>query len=367
MTISQKIAQDIKKLIDSKELKGGEKIPSVSELRKRYHVSHVTVLRAYTELAEQQYILMKKGQGYFVKCATPPENTLLELGVIGCFIRPLRAETETDNYFNRINLGVQQECAARRIHWLNLHSLSVLNQWPVTESAIQQIEPDILAFSKQVDGFLLDERIPDAMIENLQKFTGKPMLLVNRRAPLPMDSVGPANCRNMWNAMDLAVKMGYDTFLYLCCGNTLFNCIELQQSFLEYVQMHPEYKERTFFIQDCSIVPWETTERQMDAHLKRLLSDKGRILVIAESGSSSEYVIRHLEKSGMEPGKKVGVLSALDYGYSKTLSPQPTALRSNPEAIGRLAVEKLLSRIACASLPYTHFTPEPDISLSETL
>ena len=60
MTIYQQIAQDIKKAIDSREMKAGDKIPSVSELRKHYQVSHITVLRAYTELTEQKYIQMKK-------------------------------------------------------------------------------------------------------------------------------------------------------------------------------------------------------------------------------------------------------------------------------------------------------------------
>ena len=46
MTIYQQIAQDIKKAIDSREMKAGDKIPSVSELRKHYQVSHITVLRA---------------------------------------------------------------------------------------------------------------------------------------------------------------------------------------------------------------------------------------------------------------------------------------------------------------------------------
>ena len=47
MTIYQQIAQDIKKAIDSREMKAGDKIPSVSELRKHYQVSHITALRVY--------------------------------------------------------------------------------------------------------------------------------------------------------------------------------------------------------------------------------------------------------------------------------------------------------------------------------
>ena len=367
MTIYQQIAQDIKKAIDSREMKAGDKIPSVSELRKHYQVSHITVLRAYTELTEQKYIQMKKGQGYFVRNMQQPRNMTLEHGVIGCFLRPLRPETETDNFFNRINLGVQLECASRRIHWLNLHSLSVLNQWPATENAVQQIEPEMIAFAGQVDGLLIDERIPDAMIENLRKLTSKPMLLVNRRTALPIDSVGPPNRQNMWNGMDLTVRMGYDTFLYLCSGNSLYNCIELQRSFLEYLESHPACKERTSFIQDCCIVSWEETARKMDAALDRIVPDARRVLVIAEAGSSCECAAHHLKKRGFELGKKIGLLSALDFGYHRTLSPQPAALRSNPEAIGRLAVEKLLTRIAYASLPPGHFMPEPDMSLHETL
>ena len=105
----------------------------------------------------------------------------------------------------------------------------------------------------------------------------------------------------------------------------------------------------------------------MDAAMDRILPDARRVLVIAEAGSSCECAAHHLKKRGFELGKKIGLLSALDFGYHRMLSPQPAALRSNPEAIGRLAVEKLLTRIAYASLPPGHFMPEPDMSLHETL
>ena len=366
MSIYRKIAQDLRQAIDRGELKAGEKIPSVSELRKRYQVSHITALRACTELAKQNYILMRKGQGYFVGNSNPAKTMTLEHGVIGCFLRPLRPETEHDNFFNRINLGVQLECVDRRLNWLNLHCLSVLKSPPM-ESAIRQIEPDLLAHADQVDGFLLDERIPDFMIENIRKFTGKPIMLVNRRAEGGIDSAGPANRRNLRNGMNLAIRMGYDTFLYLNSGSSAYNCIEIRQSFEEYLEEHPDCAKRTSFIRDCSLVPMEETIQGIDAALDQNLPGARRMLILAESGSCCEQVIRHLEKRGFEPGKKIGLLAAMDYGYRKNLSPQPAALCTNPEAIGRLAVEKLLARITCPAQPPEHFTPEPDICFGETI
>lgn len=60
----------IKGLINSGEIKKGDKIPSENELCQKYNVSRITVRNALSQLEEEGYIIKKQGKGSF---ATKPK------------------------------------------------------------------------------------------------------------------------------------------------------------------------------------------------------------------------------------------------------------------------------------------------------
>ena len=59
----QKIIDELRAEIESGALKTGDRIPTVNELRGRYEVSHITVLRAYRELQDAGFIV-QQGKRY---------------------------------------------------------------------------------------------------------------------------------------------------------------------------------------------------------------------------------------------------------------------------------------------------------------
>lgn len=69
------LADRINRQIVSKELKAGEKLPSVREMGIKYSVNPNTIQRTYSELEREGILETKRGQGTFV---TEQEDRLVQ-------------------------------------------------------------------------------------------------------------------------------------------------------------------------------------------------------------------------------------------------------------------------------------------------
>lgn len=65
--IYQQIVEELKQKILSKELIGGDLLPSIRTLAKDLKISNITTKRAYEELEKQGFIESNSTRGYFVK------------------------------------------------------------------------------------------------------------------------------------------------------------------------------------------------------------------------------------------------------------------------------------------------------------
>jgi GntR family transcriptional regulator len=70
------VADRINRQIVSKELKAGEKLPSVRDMGIKYSVNPNTIQRTYSELEREGILETKRGQGTFV---TEQEDRLVQL------------------------------------------------------------------------------------------------------------------------------------------------------------------------------------------------------------------------------------------------------------------------------------------------
>ena len=61
------IAENIKKLINSRIIKDGDKLPPIRELSKALKVNNVTVVNCYNKLVSEGYAYQKMGSGTFAK------------------------------------------------------------------------------------------------------------------------------------------------------------------------------------------------------------------------------------------------------------------------------------------------------------
>ncbi|MFG2169474.1 winged helix-turn-helix domain-containing protein [Micromonospora chersina] len=70
-----RIADDVIADVRSNKLTPGDKLPSISELREKYNVSHGTVQMAYARLEALRIIRRQQGKGVFV---TDPKTWMRE-------------------------------------------------------------------------------------------------------------------------------------------------------------------------------------------------------------------------------------------------------------------------------------------------
>lgn len=69
---------NIKKMIESEQLKEGEKLPSIRSLAKELNVNNITVVNAYNLLEKEGYIFSVKGSGTYVRYGNYDEPQYLE-------------------------------------------------------------------------------------------------------------------------------------------------------------------------------------------------------------------------------------------------------------------------------------------------
>ncbi len=369
MNIYQRIATDIKSDIESQALKFGDKVPSVNDLRERYGVSHMTVLKAYKELSDLRLIAPKSGQGYYVGGSiSSPQSS--RCSVIANFVRPLREFNEHDNYFNLINLGIQQACGNNRVNLLNFHCTAVLNQWPISSTSMQNIKNEMIACIDQVDGYLIDERIPDSIVEEVMKFTGKPMMILNRRTALPLDSVSPPNRENLIHLMSLVKRLSYDYVIFMrsgTYGKVSDNYHEIFELFKAYVEQDADLYNQYTVLDDCSLLPFEQTGQKLSAVVKEQRAAGRKILILTDTGSTCRALFERPWENDTAFGNGLGLCAGFDIGFSPRIYPLLATLRTKAEEIGQLAVEKLMRRFVPEPIEPERFSPKSEVYIGETL
>jgi DNA-binding LacI/PurR family transcriptional regulator len=362
----KRITNDIKGLIDTGSLLPGDKIPSVNMLKEQYGVSHITAMKVYQELSKDNYVSQKRGRGYFVR-DTESFKQVKRTGNIGNFIRPLREYCQEDNYFNDINCGIQDSCCAQRVNLLSSHSTLPLNHMPINRAALGHIEQSMLECISHVDGYLVDERIPDDIVAKVMQQSGKPVVIVNRTTELTTDSITPANRQGVRQVLDVALRMGYNKFILARPGNRTSNNIERYESFMEFIKASAIDAANYQVVDNCSIAPWNETIPLVIAAIKKLQS-VGRTLFISCCDSYARQVCNFLVEQKQLPGKDVGMLCCEGFGFSRLNKPEIAAVQSQPFEMGKLAVKTLLSRLNPDNFTASgNITPEPTFSFGETL
>jgi DNA-binding LacI/PurR family transcriptional regulator len=362
----RRITSDIKSLIDSGSLHPGDKIPSVNVLKEQYGVSHITAMKVYQELSKDNYVTQKRGRGYFVRDAESFKQ-VKRTGNIGNFIRPLREYCLEDNYFNDINCGIQDSCCSQRINLWSSHSTLPLNHMPINQAALGHIEHAMLDCIDQVDGYLVDERIPDDIIAKVIQQSSKPVVIVNRTTELKADSITPANRQGVLQALDVALRMGYSKFILARPGNRVSNNVERYEAFMEFIKASSIDVDSYQVIDDCSIVPWDETIPLIVAGVKKF-QPVGRTLFISCGDAYARQLCNTFQKMNLQPGKDLGILCCEGFGFSKLNKPEIAAVQSQPVEMGKLAVKTLLNRLNHDNFTTPgNVTPEPTFTFGETL
>ena len=361
----KKISEDIRQSIDNGQLTPGSKIPSVNKLREAYGVSHITALRAYKELSNANYIERQKGKGYFVRNHFLKKTIMT--GVIGSFIRPLRDFRMDDNYFNDINYGIQSECCVKRINLLRPHSLGVLHQYLPSEEGLTEIKRTMLNIADSIDGFLIDERIPDSVVSEVTEKTGKPAVIVNRHSTLQVDTVGPNDQGGILDALEKTARIGYTQFIF-CASGIKNSCFSNRlKAFKEFAANNNISSSQTGIIDNCSIVSMEESFAAI-RNMYKNKSAKGKTLIVSETDSIARGLVTSFANINVTAGKDVGILGFGGLGFASNFKPQLSTIEVDPAGIGTLAVKILMKRISSEEyLKPKYYFPKSKFAFGETI
>lgn len=336
MNLYQKIGDDLRKEIASGQLKPGDKILSISEMKEKYKVSQITALRVYRELSADQLIVCRHGQGYFVCDNTPKPKTIF--GRFACFTRTMRPTQNDDNYFNEINIGIQIEAGNRRIDLLLPHNAMLLDAYLPSQEMLADLKKTMLACSDFIDGYLLDERISDEIIREVIEITKKPAVVINRHTDLPINMVYPDNRNGVLTIYEMGRRMGYTQFIFCAKGD--------RQSYADYNSFARDAEFRKLIVdenhellENCLVVPREIYLKKIEeAYLRH--HKRGRVLLICTTDILAADLVAHFFPDG-KSRNDLGI-AGIDGLPIRTLRrPTISSMKIDTLSIGKKAVEVL--------------------------
>jgi DNA-binding LacI/PurR family transcriptional regulator len=367
IAIYKQIASDIRREIDNGNLKPDDQIMSISQLREKYDISHVTALKVFKELNQEGYITASKGKGYFVANRESTGGGGRKTGTIGLFIRPLREYSNNDNFFNDINYGIVSECGRMRLNFIGSHCTAALNSKSPETAALAEIKRIMLNMSEQVDGYLVDKRVPDEIINEVKQKTGKSMVVICRNSDLDIDCVVPEYRQGPKEIIAMMLRLGYNYFIVGKSGIEGIDTNERGDYYKSLLRDNGIENAQISEFNDYYLKPLEETCNVVKNILKKQLKNH-KVGILTGSDAIARDLCEYLIKKGYTPGREFGIASYGNYGYAKNNSPAMTTVDVFPEKIGAMAVKLLSERISNGRYaPYKEYSPESAFVFGETI
>lgn len=362
------IKDEIKDLINTGKLKEGDKIPSVNDITQKYGVSPITAVRVFKELSRENYASPEKGKGYFVSLRQKKNSSRKLHGVIGCIIRPYRQTTAYDNYFNEINAGIQRECMKRNFDTLYPGFCFDLNNHNLSPQTIKKLEQAILPLAERVDGLILDERIPDSILEKVVGKLKIPHVLVFRQSNNSnVKSLVPAFSDGTKKAIELAVKSGYKNFI-LCNHYALHPTINLaiesaQSRLFEFAKKDTQL--RSVLIENCFAKDFDMIG-QIISEYDKFKAANCKTLIFCVTDSIARYVCDEMKTRGITFGSDVGLLGVGGFSYTTMNNPEIATVGTKPFELGQLAAEWIFKEINQQTEVINEIVPTFELKLGDT-
>jgi DNA-binding LacI/PurR family transcriptional regulator len=363
----KQIASDIIELIDREELKSNDQIMPVSELCNKYNTSHVTVLKALNVLREEGYVVSQRGRGYFVSERNRGIYSGKKLGAIGVLVRPMREINYCDDYYNRVNIGIQIECAKQHLNYFCSYSTGSLSASQPESRSLKNIERSCMEMADQVDGFVFDKRISDEVVINVKRKTGKPIVVLGRFSSTEVDCVMNDCKKAPEDIVRTLHRFGYEYFILGDSGydddEVHTRAVAFKDAFKQY--NIPEKNIARFY--DYYINPLQESYETV-TQLYRKNSQGRKTAVIADGDKFARDFCTSLLADGITPGKDIGVVGYGKYGCAFNATPQLTTADVHPELIGKMAINVLQERLnGGAYSPYKVHSPESTFIIGETI
>lgn len=335
----EQIIKEIRRKIESGEILPGDKAPSIAVIRREFHVSPVTAVRALKELTASGYLEKLPGRGYFA--AERKDGRGKKNLCVGCLLRSNYVSL-SDHYFNEIISGIQQAASLARVNlvWSYL-STHLCNLQTNLE---QELVESALEMNEQVAGFLIDERVPDSAVREILAKTGKPAVMINRTTELPMFSVSPNYRDSILKLVETLLRMQYNRFIFAVSGMNNFAQQEKEAAFNEAIGNYALRKEDYRILPECGIVPFRETYRKLLQFREEL--KPGKLAVITSGDALAREMTQCLIQDGIAVPGDVGVAATDGLSFTVLQKPEITTLKIDTVKMGITAMNLLLHEIA---------------------
>lgn len=351
------ISDDLLREIEEGGLPVGSSIPTIQVLRGQYRTSHVTVLRAFKELADKGIIRKRPGLGYVV---APPAAKVRKLRTLGCLCRSI-SNLPLDQYFNGIMSVIQRESAAAGIglYFSAAAAKTLLDGRVDFEAVIADAE----AMSGFVDGFFADSLLPDECVAKIMQRTGKSVVVVNRPASEGITAVYPG-VRTVLEKMYAALhRLGYDFFA--CCDSgedDYFNKLRLN--------VHAEAMEKFRVAPGDSRIMerfnFLTLEERQKKLVRMLCGTNRKRVFLAPSDNTAWGIFLGLREAGFEVRKDYGLVGFFGLD-SSSLVPELTTVRVDTGDLGRKAFAALMNLTAGREIRQGDLLGNAELQFGETV
>lgn len=348
--------------IDRGDYPDGHRLPPEKELAKTLDVSMSTLRASLDRLEREGFLRRVRSQGTFVNLKAAAGRALH--GRIACIMRPSLPGSAGHGFSEELNAYLSQEIARNGHQLLIPPCVAALSAHHPGSDACAEIACALAGLQGVVDGILVDQRIPDSVLERFAD-TGKPMVIIDRVSALNLDSVTSDHETAVNLQAELALKAAYVNFVM--CRIDRF-----QNDRVRFQALHQALLDRH--------VPRESihaVEGWMDANagvllekvlaLVRQVTDK-KTLIFAGDDSLALFLCERLERQGLVVGREVGVM-----GFGGAHRPgkdgrRLTTVRQDPLKLAAKAVEVLLDRINGNSHdPRTTHYVETQLQLGNTI
>lgn len=365
VVLYRKISKEYIKLIREGDFARDRRFPSKNDIIKKYDVSQVTALKVLKELANMGYIYKVTGKGYFLSDNIDTYGQRKRTGIIACLLRTIRAYSSFDNYFNEIISGINLECARHRCKMLLFPDCcDPLSFTTSYEFAAESVTGSVEPVKDMVDGFIIDEKIPDSIIEKILEWD-KSVVLLNRDSKLKnISRIVPDNAKAASEAARLSIKAGCDCFIIAYSGGVP-NQDERFQTFISTLKSAGIKEDRIFktskFLIEDKLADVKTFYRR----IKDKWPESTPVLFTA-----SDYFAKNLFDPLLKLGIKIpGDMKMVSIGGLigvQNMSPAITTFRIDTEAMGRKTVRVLIENINLDTRPARHNSPV-SLIMGETL
>ncbi len=328
--VHETIATHYRGLILSGRIQPGERLPPVRDVARRMKVSITPVKTSYRKLEQEGLIFQRRGAGAFVGTSAIQAPASLEIGVI---FREVGGWTEDDNYGLQVFLGVQGalEQGGHRT------ALATLPSRCPSKADLEQLVEKMLYAPPH--GFVLDERVPDGIVERLAA-SGRPAVVIGRRVSIEAASAAVCDMRGAGEAAARHfLEMGHRSVA--CLWRTDWCGDEAAQAFLNVMADNA-----------AAVAPSHTAMADLFSAPQDVIYGVFRgvmshppvpTAVFCTDDRIARAFSAWARESGLRIPQDVSCAGVMDLAMAAINDPPLSTFRFNPEALGRAAVEEVVA------------------------